>query len=105
MSIKRYRIFLSSIIFAVIIASLAAVIFYYSSESRQEVLINGKETYFILAEHGGKIGVFKSGEDSPFLLLDVYVDTLPYRDKLYLEEGIKVFSEEELQQLIEDYSS
>lgn len=47
----------------------------------------------------------RRANQAPFRVLDVYVETLPYQDKLSLKEGIKVISEEELQQLIEDYDS
>lgn len=106
MSIKRYRIFLSSIIFAVIIACLAAVIFYYSGENggQENEFSQGSQGY-LLQEHEERIGVYRLGEEAPFRVLDVYVATLPYQDKQSLKEGITVSGEDELRRLIEDFDS
>lgn len=62
MSIKRYRIFLSSLIFVVIIACLSTVIIHYSNEEQDDIQISNDETGFLVMEHDERIGLFKAGE-------------------------------------------
>ena len=54
-----------------------------------------------LKDYNGKIGVFKN--ESLVYTLDIYLFTLPDYDKELLKEGIKVYSEKELKDLIEEY--
>jgi len=54
--------------------------------------------------HEGKIGIFPSGEEVPTQILNVYVFTLPYADRLALNSGIRVYSEKALRSLIEDFT-
>lgn len=61
--------------------------------------------YYTIAEYQGKIAVFKNGENVPMDIYNVYVSTLPQHDKTLLEQGIKIETPEELQKIIEDYTS
>ena len=54
-----------------------------------------------LKEYNGKIGVLKN--DALVYTLDIYIFTLPDSDKSLLKEGIKVYSESDLRDLIEEY--
>ncbi|MBQ8141323.1 MAG: hypothetical protein IJ038_06500 [Clostridia bacterium] len=55
-------------------------------------------------EYEGKIGIFT--EDGRLAgVIDVYVKALPETDRRLLGEGIKVYSVEALNALIEDYSN
>jgi len=59
---------------------------------------------YILREFEGKIGLFEEGEQAPFQILKVYVFTLPERDQIALQGGIRIYSEEELWARIEDFT-
>jgi len=59
---------------------------------------------YILREYEGKIGIFSADETLPDEILDVFVFTLPDADRQALRCGIRVYSEEALQRLIEDFT-
>lgn len=69
-----------------------------------ETIVNTDETNeitYMLKAHNGKIGVF---ENSTYKYsLDVYLFTLPERDKILLSEGIVASTQEELDLLLEEY--
>jgi hypothetical protein len=60
---------------------------------------------FILGECEGKLAVLSPDKKVVYEVFDVYINTLPEYDKDLLYEGIKVKSTEELNSLLEDYSS
>ncbi len=60
---------------------------------------------YTMKNHGGKLAVFEAKEDSPRLVFDVYINTLPEYDQQLLQEGVTVEGEDALTQLIEDYIS
>ena len=49
--------------------------------------------------------MFRYPEESPLLIFDVYVSTLPEYDQRLLQEGIPAAGEKQLTKLIEDYIS
>ncbi len=59
------------------------------------------ETYYILKDYNGKIGIYEN--ESLIYTLDKYIFTLPESDKKLLSEGIKVTSQKELYELLEEY--
>lgn len=61
--------------------------------------------YYVLSEYQGKIAVFKNGENIPINVFDTYISALPQHDRKLIENGIQVQTKEELQSLIEDYTS
>lgn len=62
------------------------------------------ENKYVLKEYNGYIGIFTSSGE---LLreLDVYVKTLPKKDREMLSYGIEAMDDAELYSLIEDYTS
>jgi len=60
---------------------------------------------YIMKNHGGRLAVFEAQEDSPRLVFDVYINTLPKYDQEILQEGVSVEGEDALTKLIEDYIS
>ena len=58
---------------------------------------------WILKEHHGQIGIFQK-DGTLIQVLDTYIKTLPKADRGMLGEGIYADTEEELRDLIEDYS-
>ena len=61
--------------------------------------------HYVLKEYGGKLAVFPYGSTTPSQVLDVYLRTLPSYDRDALASGIEVRDEQELQKLLEDYTS
>lgn len=61
--------------------------------------------YYKVAEYQGKIAVFKNEENIPIEVYESYISVLPQHDRELLKDGIKVTSTEELQKVIEDYTS
>lgn len=60
---------------------------------------------YILREYDGKLAVYKAGESTPSRILDMETRLLPSYDQGLLRAGIEVSSPEELNQLLEDYTS
>ena len=60
---------------------------------------------YIIREHDGRVAVFARGQSTPEMVLDRLVHHLPTYDRLQLREGVPVFTKEELQERIEDYTS
>lgn len=101
-----YRASLITVAISVMIASGAAIYYTKQSENIAKKSIS-RETQFMyyLKEHEEKIGVYRVNEETPFKTLEVYVNTLPYVDRIALSEGIEVADDEKLNVLIEDYES
>jgi len=73
------------------------------SETKKEDPDTEEQKVYTVKSYEGRIGVFENGELS--YLLDVYVNTLPKTDRRLLEEGVVAYSEEELRDIIEDYTA
>ncbi len=96
------------VVFAVITITVLGVLFVTLDKDMQEKVIENPylmDDYYTLSEYKGKIAVFKNQESIPIDIYDVYVSTLPQHDRTLLEQGIKIETPEELQRLIEDYTS
>ncbi|WP_028520856.1 hypothetical protein [Ruminococcus flavefaciens] len=63
------------------------------------------EPRFLVRESGGRIAVFRNGDEKPYLLLDMLPSLLSEQDREQLAEGLYFSSEQELRQFIEDISS
>ena len=59
---------------------------------------------YVVMDLRGSIAVYKSGSTEPMQILETPVAVLPEADREMLANGIRVWSDEELQQIIEDYS-
>ncbi len=63
------------------------------------------EQIYVLREYNGKIASFYKGKETPIDVFDVSVNSFGEYDKQALYKGIFAYSEEELNKLIEDYTS
>lgn len=61
--------------------------------------------YYTVTEYQGKIAVFKNNDKIPFDVYDTYVEYLPEHDRQLLIDGIRADTPDELQKIIEDYTS
>lgn len=59
---------------------------------------------YTLRDYGGRIAVFKYGEDKPDEVFDIFTSSLPESEVKRLQNGITVEGEKALQRLIEDYT-
>ena len=74
-----------------------------SNKTGNAVAAIKESTVYTVREHCGRIGIFEDGYDEPSIILDVYVFTLPEKDKEMLKEGFTV-NESSLGGVIEDYT-
>lgn len=96
------------VVFAVICISVLGTLFVTLNNDLDGKVIENPylaSDYYTVAEYQGKIAVFKNNENVPIDIYDTYVSTLPQHDRTLLEEGIRIETTEELQKLIEDYTS
>ena len=96
------------VVFAVLTITVLGVLFVTLDKDVQEKVVENPyliEDYYTLSEYKGKIAVFRNQENIPIDIYDVYVSTLPQHDRTLLEKGIHIETPEELQRLIEDYTS
>ena len=96
------------IVFAVLSITILGVLFATLDKDINEKVVENPylmEDYYTLSEYKGKIAVFKNQESVPIDIYDVYITTLPQHDRTLLEKGIHIETPEELQRLIEDYTS
>lgn len=70
-----------------------------SQESQEE------EYLFLLKEHEGRIALFPKDSTEPEMVFEKQMKHLPEYDRILLEKGIPIASEEELVARIEDYIS
>ena len=74
-----------------------------SQESSEVDAMAEKEDFYTVKEYQGHIGVFRNEEPEPFEEIEVNVDLFPEADRELLKNGIKAYTSEELNGVIEDY--
>ncbi len=74
-----------------------------TAEADRSDIIIPKKTQYIIKEYDNMIGVFRKGAGKPFRIIETYLFTLPYADRLMLSEGFTV-SEDNLYKIVEDYT-
>ena len=60
---------------------------------------------YLLGAQGGKVVLFKSGEDTPVARYEIYLSLLPEADADALRRGIPVATREELNRYLEDFGA
>jgi hypothetical protein len=76
-----------------------------SQESSEINAMASRTDVYTVREYEGRIGVFYNDENVPYQQIDVDVTSLPTADQDALRAGIKVYSTDKLNQMIEDYES
>lgn len=66
-------------------------------------LSDGGGDVFLVKKYNEKIGIFKNGSAEPERVLDIFVFSLPEKDRLLLDLGFTVGAES-LDSVIEDYT-
>lgn len=98
----------TTLILAVTLILGAILIAFWSinrSKSSNGVAANVSESEYVIGVYQEKIAVFAQGDKIPIEVYDVYVSTLPEKDRQDLYKGVKVLSKAELKLKIEDYTS
>ena len=88
-----------------VIMSAATVNSFLEKDVPGSTEVQSAEEYMIMAHHG-KIAVFSSNQlDAPLAVTDISVNTLRDSDRRMLADGIKLSSETQVAQLLEDLGS
>ncbi len=104
----QYRKIAAMVCVGVIALMIMIVSIYVSSVSvsyAKKPSSSQQQLEYVLKEYYGRIAVFRTGETNPSAVYDVYTSTLPDMDRDALAQGIMVVSREELDRLIEDFTS
>ena len=76
-----------------------------SQESSGIIAMASKTDVYTVKEYEGRIGVFHNDDTTPYQEIDVDVSSLPEADRKLLKDGIKAYSTEKLNSIMEDYES
>ncbi len=60
---------------------------------------------YTVKEYDGKVAVFKNNDTTPSTVYESYISLLPEQDREKLKSGISVNNKDDLQKIIEDYTS
>lgn len=60
---------------------------------------------YIVRDSNGKVAIFNPNEHEPFIVLDIYTNSLPYVDKQDILDGIIINGDDNLRAFIEDFDS
>ncbi len=98
----------TTIFLAVTLILFAVLIGFWSinkSKLTNGVAVNVTENEYVIGVYQEKIAVFAQGDRIPIEVYDVYVSTLPEKDRQDLYKGVKVRGKAQLKLKIEDYTS
>ena len=107
---KMFALALVSVVFCAVISgwivpSVQKTVLALSEQMEDESQTESRaDPLWLVMEYDGKVAVFSPGSVTPVQILDTPVAVLPEADRQMLSEGIRAWSDEELQTLLEDYS-
>ncbi len=104
---KNYFIMLTAAaISAYIVVCTLGQTVHHSKEQQKHEAAAAQEmsVYCTVREYDGKLGVFRRAETLPYMTIDVRTSMLPEQDREQFRSGVELYSEEELKNLIEDFS-
>lgn len=104
---KNYFIMLTAAaISAYIVVCTLGQTVHHSKEQQKHEAAAAREmsVYCTVREYDGKLGVFRRAETLPYMTIDVRTSMLPEQDREQFRSGVELYSEEELKNLIEDFS-
>jgi len=93
----------------ILVLSIIIILTYYNNDNNQ-ISHSGttvsQTALYTVKNLNGKIAIYKFGEQNPTQVLsDPYISNLPLADQQRLIEGIDIFTENELNTLVEDLTS
>ena len=95
---KKWMLFLMVLCLAVTIASVASLAIPAAAKEPSGPV-------YILRDNGGRLALYDAESGSLLRQYDVYTHLLPAVDVDMLRAGIDVYSDDQLQRLIEDYGA
>lgn len=101
MTKKQYRITLLSVALIVIIAITLVLYNTQNDKAQKSFVANYK---YIVKEYSGQIAVYKPEEKTPIKTYNVFIENLPSSDQEDLKTGINIKTDEELRNIIEDFT-
>ncbi len=104
---ERRRAVIAGVLIALAVIILAAtVIFYFVGRTTASANVQEEETYlYTILDYEGRVSVMRRGEAEPYEIFDTYTASLPEADQKDLKEGVRIYSDAQLQKAIEDYTS
>lgn len=63
------------------------------------------EPQYIISDYNGKIAVYKYQEKIPQNIYDIYVSSFSLEEQRNIKDGIKIYSDNKLQEILEAYLS
>lgn len=90
----------------IVICTLSQSLSFRKAEAKAERSVKElPEPVCIVREYNGKIGVFRGGSETPYMVVDFDTSLLSEADREDIGNGIVMESSEELRHFIEDISS
>lgn len=87
---------------------VATFIIYTNNNSNQlekEIITETKTTYYVIKEYNGRIALFVNNNELPKETYEIFTSSLPSEDAEKIRKGITVTNENDLQRILEDYTS
>lgn len=87
---------------------VAPFIIYNNNNYKQcekEIIIETKTTYYVIKEYKGRIALFVNNNELPKETYEIFTSSLPSEDAEKIRKGITVTNENDLQRILEDYTS
>ena len=89
-----------------ILFALIAVVFTTKKDNNINTENSTKfSSEYKIAEHLGKLAIYKINSDIPVKVYNIYLENLPASDRAEIKNGITCKDDTELRRLIEDYTS
>lgn len=106
----RDILFFSCLAIAVFLCSFTGALYILSRSSdaqspSQYTAQPAQQDTYTVKTYQDKLGVFVNDADTPETVLDIHVALLRKEDQALFEKGVTLHTQEELAQLIEDFSS
>lgn len=89
----------------VILIASVCVNAFASSQSAGGTAAEHTVNRYVIKSESGRLVVYKSGEDTPFMTTETFSNHLPKSDAEKLERGVEVEGEQSLRKTLEDYCS
>ncbi|MED9970846.1 MAG: hypothetical protein UFA98_12720 [Ruminococcus sp.] len=89
----------------ILIASVCVSAFASSQSDGRAAAAETKVNRYIIKSESGRLVVYKSGDDTPFMSTETFSGHLPKSDAERLKQGIEVEGEQSLRKSLEDYCS
>ena len=105
MKVKHLKLIVFSLLCVLVMVFLFSNINSTLDVSPKENQYIQNNDYYTIKEYQGKVAVFINEEPVPIDVYESYVYSLPKHDREALSTGIRVESVEDLQKIIEDYTS